>query len=68
MTEAPKIFDRSHDYLGSHSSPLEAFFRPKTVAVIGASDKPGSVGQTIVANLLKTNFGGTVSVLHANLN
>ncbi|HTA77172.1 MAG TPA: acetate--CoA ligase family protein, partial [bacterium] len=60
MTELSKIFDRSHDYLGSHPGPLEAFFKPQSVAVIGASEKPGSVGQTIVANLLKTPFGGTV--------
>jgi acetyltransferase len=39
---------------------LEAFFRPQSVAVIGATETPGSVGRTILWNLLSTPFGGTV--------
>lgn len=31
---------------------LDAFFMPQSVAVIGASDRPGSVGRTVFANLL----------------
>jgi len=30
---------------------LNAFFRPKTVAVIGASEKPGGVGRALLENL-----------------
>ncbi|MCC7161903.1 MAG: GNAT family N-acetyltransferase [Anaerolineae bacterium] len=33
-------------------SPLDALFTPHSVAVIGASDKPRSVGRTILSNLL----------------
>jgi len=40
--------------------PLQAVFTPKTVALIGASEKPGTVGRTILWNLVKSPFGGTV--------
>ena len=39
---------------------LEAFFAPQNIAVIGATEKAGSIGRTIVWNLIKTPFGGTV--------
>src|SRR5512132_2830188 len=39
---------------------LRAFFTPQNIAVIGATEKPGSVGRTIVRNLLGSPFGGTV--------
>jgi acetyltransferase len=42
------------------SQPLDVFFSPKTVAVVGASEKPGSVGRTILSNLVSSPFGGTV--------
>jgi acetyltransferase len=39
---------------------LDFFFSPKTVAVIGASEKPDSVGRTLLWNLISSPFGGTV--------
>lgn len=39
---------------------LEAIFKPKTIAVIGATEKAGSVGRTLLWNLLSHPFGGTV--------
>ena len=39
---------------------LDVFFAPKTVAVIGATENAGSVGRTILWNLLTSPFGGTV--------
>lgn len=39
---------------------LDAIFRPRSVAVIGASNKPGSVGNTLVANLTSGGFAGEV--------
>ncbi|WP_027404533.1 bifunctional acetate--CoA ligase family protein/GNAT family N-acetyltransferase [Aphanizomenon flos-aquae] len=41
-------------------NPLDAIFIPKTVAVIGATEKPGSVGRTLLWNLITNPFGGTV--------
>jgi acetyltransferase len=39
---------------------LEFFFSPRTVAVVGATEKPGSVGRTLLWNLINSPFGGTV--------
>jgi acetyltransferase len=36
------------------------FFSPKNVAVIGATENPGSVGRTLLWNLVTSPFGGTV--------
>ncbi len=49
-----------HDVLRSRRKPLDSIFMPKSVAVIGATDKPGTVGRTILHNLLSSPFGGTV--------
>jgi acetyltransferase len=40
--------------------PLNAIFAPRAVAVIGATEKAGSVGRAIVWNLISNPFGGTV--------
>jgi acetyltransferase len=37
---------------------LDRFFQPKTIAVYGATDKPGKVGQAVIHNL--ASFGGQV--------
>ncbi|MBK8480366.1 MAG: bifunctional acetate--CoA ligase family protein/GNAT family N-acetyltransferase [Proteobacteria bacterium] len=52
--------DPAHDYLGHGRRPLDAFFTPQSVAVIGASETPGSVGRTVLKNLIASPFGGTV--------
>ncbi len=52
--------DPSFDILRTKRQPLEVFFSPQTVAVIGATEKPGSVGRTILWNLISSPFGGTV--------
>ena len=42
------------------TQPLDVFFSPKTVAVIGATETAGTVGRTILWNLVGNPFGGTV--------
>jgi acetyltransferase len=42
------------------NQPLDVFFSPKTVAVIGATENPGTVGRTLLWNLVTSPFGGTV--------
>jgi len=37
---------------------LDRFFAPRSVAVIGASDRPDSVGMRVFANLLEAGFQG----------
>ncbi len=39
---------------------LDAIFAPKNVALIGATENIGSVGRTIMWNLITNPFGGTV--------
>lgn len=52
--------DPAYDILRSERQPLSTFFSPETVAVIGATDKQGSVGRTILWNLISNPFGGTI--------
>ncbi len=52
--------DPTHDILRSRRQPLRALFQPGCVAVIGASERPGSVGRTLLWNLIRSPFGGTV--------
>ena len=52
--------DPAYDILRSEYQPLSSLFAPKTVAVIGATDKLGSVGRTLLWNLVSNLFGGTV--------
>jgi acetyltransferase len=56
----PITSDRTYDILRSEYQPLNSIFAPKTVAVIGASDKENSVGRTLLWNLVTNPFGGTV--------
>ncbi|RIA56371.1 bifunctional acetate--CoA ligase family protein/GNAT family N-acetyltransferase [Dichotomicrobium thermohalophilum] len=39
---------------------LDYLFRPSSVALFGASERPGSVGATVAANLLSGGFNGPV--------
>ena len=59
-TEFGPTTEPAHDILGRRRQPLEVFFRPQTVAVIGATEKPGSAGRTVLTNLIGSPFGGTV--------
>jgi RimJ/RimL family protein N-acetyltransferase len=46
--------------MGYGRNPLDPFFDPASVAVIGATEKEGSVGRTVFWNLISSPFGGTV--------
>lgn len=54
------VTDSAHDVLSRERRSLDAIFRPSRVAVIGATEKAGSVGRTILWNLISNPFGGTV--------
>src|SRR5262245_358232 len=47
-------------------TPLDAIFAPKTVAVIGATDKAGSVGRSVFWNLRSGSFAGKVFAVNPN--
>jgi acetyltransferase len=54
------VRDLSHDLLREERQPLDVFFSPRAVAVVGATETAGSVGRTILWNLVGSPFGGTV--------
>src|SRR5262245_20408020 len=56
----PTEIDRSQDVLHDMRRSLRSIFNPKTVAVIGATETQGSVGRTLLKNLISNPFGGTV--------
>ncbi len=51
----------------NHSSKtgLDAMFLPDSVAVIGATDRPGTVGRTVLENLLHPSFKGKVFAVNS---
>jgi acetyltransferase len=55
-SEAPAPADAGYH----RQQPLEAFFAPKSVAVVGATETDASVGRTLFHNLLSSQFGGAV--------
>ncbi len=52
--------DPSLDVWRSEPHPLDAIFAPHSVAVIGATDRAGSVGRAVLWSLVSSPFGGTV--------
>jgi len=49
-------------------SELDRIFNPKSVVVIGASDKPGKHGNQIVKNLKEFGFEGIIYPVNPNIN
>ncbi|HEX8835097.1 MAG TPA: CoA-binding protein, partial [Abditibacteriaceae bacterium] len=58
-TNCPLTPDPSH-FILERPQPLDVFFAPRTIAVIGATETAGSVGRTLFWNLITNPFGGTV--------
>lgn len=52
--------DRAHDVLHQQFQSLDPIFKPRNVAVIGATESSGAVGRTVLWNLISNPFGGTV--------
>ncbi|MDI9463892.1 MAG: CoA-binding protein, partial [Bacillota bacterium] len=45
---------------------LHALFNPRSVAVIGASSKPGKIGYSIVENLKESCYTGKIYPVNPN--
>ncbi|MGE5138282.1 MAG: bifunctional acetate--CoA ligase family protein/GNAT family N-acetyltransferase [Rudaea sp.] len=58
--------DIAHDVLRYERKPLDVLFKPKSVALVGATEKSGTVGRTILWNLMSSPFGGTVYPINPN--
>jgi len=50
----------SHDVLRADRHPLDPIFKPTSVALVGASERAGSVGRNVLWNLIRSPFGGTI--------
>lgn len=46
---------------------LESLLRPRSIAVVGASDRPGSIGAVMLRNLVRGGFGGPILPVHPKL-
>jgi acetyltransferase len=57
--------DPSFDVFHWERHPLDAIFRPKTVALVGATDREGSVGRTVLENL-RRDFPGAIYPVNPN--
>lgn len=56
----PPAVDQAHNVFSSRVNQLDSLFKPQNIAVVGATEKIGSVGRTILWNLMSTSFGGTL--------
>jgi len=54
------VIDISSKSMRERRAPLDVFFHPRNVAVIGATEDLTGVGRSLVTNLKQTSFGGTV--------
>ena len=43
---------------------LDKLFRPRSVAIIGASDRPGALGQVVASNILGGGFRGEIAMVN----
>src|SRR5262247_3719610 len=59
-SKAKQSQNRAHDVLPTEAHPLDPIFMPRTVAVVGASERLGSVGRAVLWSLVSSPFGGTV--------
>jgi acetyltransferase len=68
MGTAPQVipFEPTHDIYHYTGNPLDKIFAPKSVALVGATEKHGTVGRTILWNLISSPFGGTIYPINPN--
>jgi len=45
---------------------INRMFQPKSIAIVGASEKPGSIGNALMENLIKSGFPGIVYPVNPN--
>ena len=45
---------------------ISRLLRPKSVAVVGASDKPGALGASVLGNLARNGFAGAIYPINPN--
>jgi hypothetical protein len=53
MATPPALIALAHDVLRQRRHPLESFFRPRGVAVVGATEAPGGIFAEILQESLR---------------
>ena len=43
---------------------LDRLLRPRSVAIVGASDKPGALGASVLSNLIRNGFSGDIHLIN----
>ncbi len=51
---------------GNTTTKLDAIFRPRSVAIIGASRTPGKVGYILTRNMIDSGYTGTIIPINPN--
>lgn len=53
-------FGQKNSYDQNHKKDLNAVFKPKGIAVVGASAKPGKIGYQILKNIIDCGYEGAI--------
>jgi acetyltransferase len=64
------MIEAQRDAMGSMVNPIEALFRPRSIAVIGATDRPPDRGSSVLINLMANSCNAAVypvNPLHATV-
>lgn len=49
---------------GPPANALGRLLRPRSVVIVGASEKPGALGNSVLANLVRNGFGGDIHLIN----
>jgi acetyltransferase len=58
--DGDELINASRDAMGLMVNPIDALFRPRSIAVIGVTDKPPKRGASVLVNLMTNACGATV--------
>jgi acyl-CoA synthetase (NDP forming) len=50
--------------ISARSAALDRLLRPRSVAIVGASDKPGALGASVLSNLVRNGFAGDIHLIN----
>lgn len=46
------------------AAPIERLLRPRSVVIVGASEKPGALGASVLSNLTRNGFAGEIHLIN----
>lgn len=55
-----KFYDPFQNYLEGNHNPIDGFFNPRSIAIVGATEKNPSVARTILNNLITQGYKGKI--------